>query len=1045
MAENRPKAEVKTKPRLYAIATVHLDTQWRWTIQDTIRDFIPATLQRNFDLLERYPFFVVSFEGAFRYQLMQEYYPEDFETLRRWVSDGRWRVAGSMLDSPDVNAVSPESLIRQILYGNGFFREELGLDSCDIFLPDCFGFGHALPSVAAHCGLLGFSAQKFGRWMAPAEIPFDVGFWQGPDGNGIVAAIRPGGYGEGLDEDLSRAPRLHDRLNATGKSCGTAVGIRYVGVGDRGGGLDEASMRWLDTSVHGDGPVEVVLSGSDQIFRDLTSDQVATMPRHADELLLPTHGTGCLTSQAQLKRWNRHNELLADAAERAAVMAASYGTLPYPADRLRQAWTRFLWHQMHDDLTGTSIPAAYQFTDNDELLSLNQFAATLTQSIGALAASMDTRCSGRPLVVFNPLSIARQDVVTFDLPPDFDPAVPISVFGPEGQEIAAQLTTNLLGEPAVIFLASMPALGLRVFDIRSGGATPLHSSELRVSPTSISNHRYRVRVNSLGDVDSVFDTSRERELLEAPIQLQLIRDRSARWPAWEILYEDLLESDPDAVGGPTEVRIVEKGPVRVALAMTRTSRRSRFHQIVRLAAENPGDRVEIVNLVHWRTRGRLLKACFNLSSSNSLATYDLGLGTIQRGNNRREKYEVPAQQWAALTDSAGSGGVSILNDCKYGWDKPDDRTLRLSLLRSPRVIRKFRHQGTQDHGWHRFNLGLYGHRDTWNAADSSWQAARMNQPLMAFTTSNHSGPLGRELSLLDLDTNRVMLQTLKLSESGNRWVARLRELSGEKNTATIHLRRPVRAAEQLNGMEEAIGPATLEGERLLAEFDPFSLRSFGLEVANPNGGVAAGPESRQVELPFDRVATRHRGRTDTRGFDGKGHSIPAEIWPRRLQYGGVEFGLGSGTGDSCNALACRGQQIELGNHDFDHLHLLAASTQDRMGGTFGFGNTSTAIDIGFYSGFLGRRAQRRSLLRPGRSGPPRPGNHLPVAWVGTHRLDEQGRAEPYVFCYLFGYALEIPAGCPWIELPRAEAIHIFAMVLTNSRVGDTRPARALYD
>jgi len=122
-----------------------------------------------------------------------------------YVAAGRWHPAGAMLDAPDVNLVSPEALLRQILYGNRFFERELGKRSADLFLPDCFGFGWALPSIAAHCGLAGLSGQKFRKWGG--ETPFAIGLWRGPDGRGVVAALRPEGYGEGLDEDLSRAER----------------------------------------------------------------------------------------------------------------------------------------------------------------------------------------------------------------------------------------------------------------------------------------------------------------------------------------------------------------------------------------------------------------------------------------------------------------------------------------------------------------------------------------------------------------------------------------------------------------------------------------------------------------------------------------------------------------------------------------------------------------------------------------------------------------------------------------------------------------------
>ena len=235
---------------------------------------------------------------------------------------------------------------------NGFFRKEFGKTSRDIFLPDCFGFGYALPSIAAHCGLKGFSTQKL-TWGSAIGIPFDVGVWEGVDGSKIVAELNPSEYSGSVRTDLSADKRWVDAVENQGKQSGLYVAYKYFGTGDVGGAPDDESVSWLERSMKGSGPLKVVSVPADLLSRQITPAQMEKLPHYKGELLMTTHGSGCYTSQAAMKRWNRQNELLGDSAERASVIADWFGGAPYPGDALRENWIRFLWHQFHDDPDGT--------------------------------------------------------------------------------------------------------------------------------------------------------------------------------------------------------------------------------------------------------------------------------------------------------------------------------------------------------------------------------------------------------------------------------------------------------------------------------------------------------------------------------------------------------------------------------------------------------------------------------------------------------------------------------------------------------------------
>jgi alpha-mannosidase len=182
------------------------------------------------------------------------------------------------------------------------------------------------------------------------------------------------------------------------------------------------------------------------------------MPRYKGDLELINHSAGSLTSQAYHKRWNRKNELLAAAAEESSVAADWLGGRQYPQKRLTDAWTLVMGGHFHDNMAGTSTPKAYEFTWNDDVIAMNQFAGVLTSATTAVASAMDTQGRGTAIVVYNPLNVAREDVVEAALA-----GAPKSarVIGPDGKEVPAQVDAD----GKVLFLTQTPSLGYAVYDV----------------------------------------------------------------------------------------------------------------------------------------------------------------------------------------------------------------------------------------------------------------------------------------------------------------------------------------------------------------------------------------------------------------------------------------------------------------------------------------------------------------------------------------------------------------------------------------------------
>jgi alpha-mannosidase len=403
---------------------------------------------------------------------------------------------------------------------------------------------------------------------------------------------------------------------------------------------------------------------------------------------------------------------------------------------------------------------------------MNQFAGIMTSATSAVASGLNTQTKGAAIVVYNPLNIPREDVVEATV--SFPNGVPkaVRVVGPDGNDVPAQLTDS-----KVLFLARAPSAGFVVYDVQTAEA-PL-ASTLKVTESSLENNRYRVSVNGSGDVSSIFDKRINRELLSAPIRLAISTDSPRQWPAWNMDFEDEQRAPRAFVTGPVKVRVAENGPVRVALEVVRETEDSKFVQTISLAAGDAGNRVEFSNVIDWNTKQANLKATFPFTSTNKLATYNWDIGTIQRPNAEERQFEVASHQWIDLTDGSGAYGATVLTDCKNGSDKPDDKTLRLTLVRTPGTRGAYADQTTQDLGHHEIVFGVAGHSGDWRQSQTDWQAYRLNQPLVAFQSPSHPGTLGRDFSLLKLNHDRIRVLALKKAELSDEVIVRLVEMDGK--------------------------------------------------------------------------------------------------------------------------------------------------------------------------------------------------------------------------------------------------------------------------
>ena len=1148
-AQTAEKPDLTKQPTLYVVGYAHLDTEWRWEYPQVIDEYLRKTMQDNFQLFEKYPHYTFNFSGANRYRLMKEYFPADFETLKNYVAEGRWFPAGSSMEEGDVNAPSAEAIIRQILYGNDWFRKEFGKASAEYMLPDCFGFPSSLPTILAHSGVKGFSTQKL-TWgssvdtgglqsleQTPEGTPFNVGVWVGPDGERVLAGLNPGGYGGPIDTDLSKplapapgnpllgelnskiadlraklqsvrqagqpidrkdtqelnrlrgeqgalqnAHKEYDldrhqrdwaaRVELNGKISGVFTDYHYYGTGDIGGAPREDSVKRLEAIVTkgsvslpaqdapggqtepespavkvGDGPIHVISGTAEQMFLNITPSEEAGLPRYTGEMELTNHSAGSLTSQAYQKRWIRHEELLADAAEKSSIAAEWLGSRTYPLQRLNGAWTLAMGAHFHDLAAGTATPRAYEFAWNDDIIALNQFADVLNNAVEGVAAGLNTETKGIPIVVFNSLNVAREDVVEADVKfPDGTPKA-VRVTAPDGKEVPAQISNG-----KVVFVATLPSVGYAVFDVLPAQGSPASSSTLHVSKDELENAYYRVRLNQDGDVASIFDKETGRELLAAPARLAISHDDPQNWPAWNMDWDQEQAAPRAYVSGPAQIKVVEDGLARVAIEVARETGGSHFVQTISLSAGNGGKRVEFGNVIDWKTRESNLKATFPLTASNVMATYNWDIGTIERPTAQPKKFEVPSHQWVDLTDMSGKFGATILTDCKNGSDKPNDNTLRLTLLRTPGVTGGYPDEATQDIGHHEFVYGFAGHSDGWRSSQTDWQALRLNTPLFAFSTSKHDGPLGRNFSVLTVNNPRVRVMAVKKAELGDEVIVRLVELDGKpQSDVKISFAAPITSAREVNGQEQPVGSAAVVDGSLVTSFGGYQPRTFALRLAEPPATVAR-VTSTPVPLKYTVATASEDGDHTTVGFDGKGDALPAEMLPSEIAFNDVRFQLAPAKSSSPNAVTASGQTIDLPSGNYNRLYLLAASANGDQKATFEIGGKKTELTIEDWGGFIGQWDDRKwsstdfSHDHYGEMTGLKPGfiKRADLAWYCSHHHDAAGKNVDYSYSYLFGYEIEVAPGAKTVKLPNSPNVRILAISLANENP-EVKPARPLYD
>ena len=452
---------------------------------------------------------------------------------------------------------------------------------------------------------------------------------------------------------------------------------------------------------------------------------------------------------------------------------------------------------------------------------MNQFTNELEAFVSPVSSLMKTDfCSGIPVMVFNPVEVQRRGAVTVRLE-DLQSAY-VRVYDEKGREVKSQTSTLSDGTLELVFVADVESLGTRIYDVRLSDKPCCVKSDISINHDNMmENQKYIVTLNRKGNISSILDKELdEKEILKEPITLGLFNYTGSKdWPAWEMNYKE-ANKDADRIPNVVTVTVLEQGPARVSFKVIQQDKKSTFTNIVALT--DGCDIVEVYSEIEWQSLRTLAKNKFSFTCENDKATFDLGLGAIERGNMTENLFEVPAQKWVDLTDKSGEFGVSVLSECKYGWDKYKDNTLRLTAIHTPKKnYRIDSMQSFMDLGLNRYSYAIFSHKGKAQSA-TQLEARKFVTPMTAYIATKHQGKLKTQYSFGEVSTNDVIIRAIKKAENSDEIVVRLNEgTNSEIENFTLTLGEGIKSAREIYASEENKGDATVKDGKLITSFKPY--------------------------------------------------------------------------------------------------------------------------------------------------------------------------------------------------------------------------------
>ncbi len=784
-----------TSPTMFAFGHGHLDIAWLWPLAETQRK-IARTLANQLELAQRYPGYGFLQSQAHLFWMLRQSHPELYLRVKEAVGDGGIIADGAAWVEFDTNVSGGEAIIRQLLHGKAFFREEFGVESELLWLPDVFGYSGALPQILRGCGVRYFSTQKiFWNYHGGDPFPHNSFTWRGIDGSEVYAHIHTD-YNSRTDPGT-----IVRRWNSRVQKDDVATRLFPFGWGDGGGGPDRTHLEFARRCKDLEGCPKFRLARPTDFFVDQIERGWPDV-EYVGELYLQVH-RGTLTSQARTKRGNRKSEIALREAEMWALVAARRAGVSAGPRDLDDAWREVMLNQFHDILPGSSIDRVYAEAEAGYDRAIDQAERVSSEATGSLVSGGE----GEGVTVFNSLGWARSVLV--ELPDALKGATDaagdvLCVQEVEGRRVVETTV------PSCGWTSLTPSSGGRE---GCGGGCGVHADARRLE-----NDRLRVELGDRGEVVSMVDKQTGREWLAgASNDLRMYKDVPTKFDAWDI--DSMYELDEVELDAEAEIEPVASGALVGIVRVRRALGRSTMVQDIVLSRRSTV--VEFRTRIEWNEDHRMLKVAFRPGVRADELISEIQFGHMARPTHRSrpydaDRFEVCNHRWSALSES--TGGLAVLNDCKYGISARGNE-MELTLLRAPKAP-----DPDADKGAHEFVYAAMPFAGPLSESGVVRAAYELNVPALVRPGVAEAG------SAWSVDSPRVAIETVKPAEDGSGdAIVRLYECTGGATRCAVASGLDVSCWRETDMLEAPLaGGASGDGPSAELDFRAFEIKTIRL-------------------------------------------------------------------------------------------------------------------------------------------------------------------------------------------------------------------------